>query len=62
MGRVAAEACCPFFKFNKQKTIFNGTIPILLEIFIASAMHMMCTCMYNPLGIGYVTSVKCKIG
>ena len=37
------------FKFNKQKTIFNGTIPILPEIFIASAMHMICTRMYNPL-------------
>ena len=38
-----------FFKFNKQKTIFNGTIPILPEIFIASVMPMICTCMYNPL-------------
>ena len=29
--------------------IFNGTIPIPPEFFIASVMPMICTCMYNPL-------------
>ena len=28
---------------------YNGTTPILPHIFIVSAMHMICTCMYNSL-------------